>query len=141
VAAADYWARGAVRRYLIRRVFAGVLVDRAPTGLEGHPLTPMLEALDRGESLIFFPEGTRGAGDELLPFKAGMFHLASARPEVDLVPVWMRNSYRVMPKGSLFPVPLLCSATFGRPARLQPGEDKAAFLERLRNALLGVAGQ
>jgi 1-acyl-sn-glycerol-3-phosphate acyltransferase len=141
VAAADYWQRGRVRPYLISRVFGGVLVDRAVANLEQHPLAPMLAALDRGESLIIFPEGTRGEGKELLPFKAGIFHLAMARPEIDLVPVWMSNLYRVMPKGSLLPVPLLCSATFGAPARLQANEEKTAFLERLRGELMGVSQQ
>jgi 1-acyl-sn-glycerol-3-phosphate acyltransferase len=138
VAAGDYWCRGVVRQYMIRRVFCGVLVDRGRIDRSANPIAPMIGALDRGESLILFPEGTRGSGDGVQPFKSGVFHLARARPGVELVPVWMDNSYRVMPKGTLFPIPLLCSVAFGPPMRLVEDEPKAAFLDRLRQSLINL---
>lgn len=137
VAAADYWTASALRRYLIARVFRGVLVDRQSKS--GDPLEPLREALRQGDSLILFPEGTRNLGDELLPFKSGIYHLAEEFPGIELIPVWIANSQRVMPKGSLLPVPLLCAARFGQPRQLLPGEDKRAFLERLRADLIGLA--
>ena len=134
VAAADYWNAGPVRRYLIHHVFRGVLVDR--TGKLAQPLEPVFTALAQGDSLIFFPEGTRGPGEGLLPLKSGVYHVAREWPRVDLVPVWIDNSYRVMPKGVFFPVPLLCSMTFGAPLRLYEGEERDSFLLRLRIAML-----
>ncbi len=141
VAAGDYWTQTTIRRYVIHRVFRGVLVDRGLMDRTPNPISPMLEALDRGESLILFPEGTRGAGPGLLPFKAGVFHVAQERPSVELVPVWMDNSYRVMPKGAILPLPLLCSVTFGRPTRLAIDEDQTAFLARLRQSLLELGAE
>jgi 1-acyl-sn-glycerol-3-phosphate acyltransferase len=136
VAAADYWFRGTFKQFLIRRVFNGIPVERNAEKLgRANPLQPMLDALDEGWSLILFPEGTRGNGEEVQPFKSGIYHLAKARPQVELVPVWMENCYRVMPKGSLLPVPLLCSVRFGTPARLGPEEHKPDFLERLKRAV------
>ena len=134
VAAADYWNAGPVRRYLIHHVFRGVLVDR--TGKLAQPLEPVFTALAQGDSLIFFPEGTRGPGEGLLPLKSGVYHVAREWPRVDLVPVWIDNSYRVMPKGVFFPIPLLCSMTFGAPLRLYEGEERDSFLLRLRIAML-----
>jgi 1-acyl-sn-glycerol-3-phosphate acyltransferase len=128
--------RRAVRRYLANQVFRSVLVARAPVERTQNPIAPMCQAIDEGSSLIIFPEGTRGPGTMLQPFKAGLFHLAQARPEVDLVPAWIDNSYRVMPKGMALPVPLLCSVAFGEPLRLLPGEQKAEFLDRLRHSLI-----
>jgi len=138
VAAKDYWTRGALRRYLIREVFHGVLVDRHRESRTEDPVEVMVQALDEGSSLILFPEGTRNPGEEVLPFKSGIFHAARARPLVDLVPVYLQNLNRVMPRGELLPVPLLCSATFGAPTRIGPGEEKDAFLARLRQAILDL---
>lgn len=135
VAAADYWERGAFRRYLARRVFKAVLVKRGDPNRDRNSADPMLVALQHGDSLILFPEGTRGNGEGLLPFKAGVFHMAKARPNAQLVPVWMDNNHRAMPKGSLLPVPVLCSATFGAPVEMQPDEPKEQFLQRLRQSV------
>ncbi|HEX4807466.1 MAG TPA: lysophospholipid acyltransferase family protein [Bryobacteraceae bacterium] len=139
VAASDYWSQNAVRRYFIQRVFHGVLVDRGHFVRGRHPLEALIQALDAGQSLIIFPEGTRGTGEVLQPFKCGLFHLAQARPQVELAPVWMENVCRVMPKGAPLPIPLLCSVTFGRPAVLEPNEFKEVFLARLRSNLLELS--
>ncbi len=138
VAAADYWFHGTFKQYLIRRVFNGVAVERQGRTPGTNPLQPMLDALDEGASLIIFPEGTRGSGEEVQPFKSGIFHLAKDRPQVELVPVWMENCYRVMPKGSLLPAPLLCSVRFGEPTRLGEEERKLDFLDRLKKAVEGL---
>jgi 1-acyl-sn-glycerol-3-phosphate acyltransferase len=139
VAAGDYWNQNAIRRYFIQRIFHGVLVERGHFVRGRDPLEPLIGALDSGESLILFPEGTRGTGDGLQPFKCGLFHLAQARPDVELVPVWLKNVSRVMPKGAPLPVPLLCSVTFGAPATLEPNEPKEVFLARLRTKLLELS--
>jgi len=140
VAGADYWNVSPLRRFFGTRVFRAVLIDRNPTTRQGDPIALIAASLDTGTSLILFPEGTRNTTDErLLPFKSGLFHLAGARPQVELVPVWIENLNRVMPKGEFVPIPLLCTVTFGAPLRLQAGEDKAAFLERAQAALLAAA--
>ena len=140
VAGADYWNASPLRRFFGTRVFRAVLIDRNPTTRQDDPIALMAGSLDAGTSLILFPEGTRNTTDErLLPFKSGLFHLAGARPQVELVPVWIENLNRVMPKGEFVPIPLLCTVTFGAPLRLQAGEDKAAFLERAQAALLAAA--
>jgi 1-acyl-sn-glycerol-3-phosphate acyltransferase len=138
VAAADYWEHSRMRRYLARQVFRAVLVERNRIDRTHNPLAPMIEAIDEGNSLIVFPEGTRGKGETLQPFKCGVYYLAQARPDVELVPVWIDNLHRVLPKGAMLPAPLLCSVIFGKPTRLAPGEDKKAFLGRLQQMVTSL---
>ncbi|MBK9114979.1 MAG: 1-acyl-sn-glycerol-3-phosphate acyltransferase [Betaproteobacteria bacterium] len=139
VAGADYWRQGRLRTYVAERVIRAVLIDRNPKARTEDPIRQMEVVVDAGDSLIVFPEGTRNTTDEaLLPFKSGIYHLARARPDLEFVPVWIENARRVMPKGRLLPVPLLCTLTVGAPITLQPGEDKAAFVDRTRAALLAL---
>jgi 1-acyl-sn-glycerol-3-phosphate acyltransferase len=140
VAGADYWNVSATRRYIGQRVFNAVLIEREREKRQDDPILQMASALDQGSSLILFPEGTRNLTEEpLQPFKSGLYYLAKARPAVDLVPVWIQNLNRVMPKGEFIPIPLLCTVTFGAPLRLADGEERAAFLARASAALLDLA--
>lgn len=139
VAGADYWDQPGIRRYVATRLIHAVLIDRAGGSRSENPIRPMIEAIEAGDSLIVFPEGTRNTTEApLLPFKSGIYRLARACPQVEFVPVWIENSRRVMPKGRFVPVPLLCSLFVGAPLRLDGDEEKAAFLERCRNALLAM---
>ena len=137
VAARDYWGTGDLRRYLATQVFNAVLLERANLDDVGRrqQVDLLLEALGECCSLILFPEGTRGTGREIAPFKSGLYHLALKRPDVELVPVYLENLHRILPKGALLPVPLLSSASFGSPIRVLPGEEKESFLERAREAV------
>ncbi|KAA0182673.1 1-acyl-sn-glycerol-3-phosphate acyltransferase [Cupriavidus cauae] len=140
VAGADYWDRSPLRRFIGRDVFRALLIDRTRSDPGSDPVALMRGALEGGDSLILFPEGTRNTTDaRLLPFKSGIFHLARACPSVEFVPVWIDNLNRVMPKGEFVPVPLLCTVTFGQPVLLAPDDDKERFLARCRDGLLALA--
>ena len=137
VAAADYWGKGRLQRRISLGVLNAVLIDRQTRSSD--PLEPLKAALAAGDSLILFPEGTRGTSELPSPFKPGLYHLAKAFPEVELVPVFLDNLRRALPKGSLLPVPLSCIARFGCPIHLEAGESKPSFLERAREAVVGLA--
>lgn len=142
VAGQDYWLASALRRFIGRDVFNALLIDRQPQPGAPSPVDLMADALSRGESLILFPEGTRNTGDApLLPFKSGLFHLARRCPDVELVPVWIDNIRRVIPKGQWLPVPMVCSVSFGAPLAPAADEDKAAFLQRAEAAVLALRPQ
>jgi 1-acyl-sn-glycerol-3-phosphate acyltransferase len=139
VAALDYWLKSPLRAFIGREVFNAVLIDRRPEARTEDPVSQMAAALDQGSSLILFPEGQRNGTDAaLLPFKSGLYHLAKARPGIDLVPVWIANLNRVMPKGEIIPVPLICTLTFGAPLHVAKDETKDAFLARATQALLAL---
>ncbi len=142
IAAKDYWTTSPFRLWLTTKVFNAVYVDRARTvdaaGVEQDPLEPLVDALRSGDSIIIFPEGTRGYAAEPQPFKSGLFSLAMKFPDVVLVPAWINNVQRVMPKGEVIPVPVLCSVTFGAPLQVEPGEERRAFLDRARSAVVAL---
>lgn len=137
VAAKDYWDKTPFRRYLVNKVFRAVLIDRKGDGpVKENVLEPLEAILEKSESLILFPEGTRGDGEELSSFKSGIYHLAKKYPNVEVVPVYLENLNRVLPKGSKLVVPIICSAVVGQPlAPLTEEESKAAFLQRAKLAL------
>ena len=145
VAAKDYWEKGVVRPYLAQRVFRAVLLERGAAAPETEVgasrvaardlIARLVEALGTEGSLIVFPEGTRGTGETVAPFKSGIYHLARHRPDVELVPVYINNLNRILPKGEVLPVPLLSTVTFGAPMHLTQGETKMEFLDRAREAV------
>lgn len=139
VAARDYWLKNRLRAFIGKDVFNAVLIERQRENRTEDPVAQMVAALDEGSSLIIFPEGGRNPEEgSLLPFRSGIYHLALARPEVELVPVFIHNLNKVMPKGEVIPVPLICSVTFGPPLAKIEEEPKAAFLERAREAVLSL---
>ena len=139
VAAADYWGRGRLRRFIAEDLLACVLINRQWTEPRDDPIAKMLGVLDQGFSLIIFPEGTRNLGEEPLQrFRSGLYSLALARPDVELVPCWIENMSRVMPKGQFLPVPLLCRVIFGAPLAVAPGEERRSFLNRAHATLLAL---
>lgn len=137
IAARDYWTASPLKHWITREVFNAVYVSRQRTD-DQDPLEPLVEALRNGDSLVIFPEGTRSSKGEPQAFKSGLYHLAKQFPDVSLVPAWVDNVQRVMPKGEVVPVPILCTVTFGQPLVLGPEEDKASFLQRARQAVLAA---
>jgi 1-acyl-sn-glycerol-3-phosphate acyltransferase len=142
VAGSDYWARGAIRRYLAAQVFNAVLIDRSAASASGdtatarHAVYRMAEEMTGRTSLIVFPEGTRSADGEVGEFKSGLFHLSRLRPHAELIPVHLENLNRILPKGEILPVPMLSRIIFGTRVFASPTEEKDAFLQRARAALI-----
>jgi len=138
-AAKDYWWTSPVRRYFAEKVFHAIPVARQREHPDDDPLRDLEAALAGGGSLIFFPEGTRGAGGGVQPFKSGLYHLAASRPGVTLVPVYIDNLNRVLPKGEFLPVPILCTVLFGKGFAFNPSETKSEFTARAQANLEALA--
>ncbi len=146
IAAKDYWTKTPFKEWITTKVFNAVYVDRErkadDSGVLSDPLEPLLVALANGDSIILFPEGTRGHEELPQRFKSGLYNLALKFPNVVLVPAWINNIQRLLPKGEVVPVPVLCSVTFGAPMQVMQidgePEDHAAFAERARNAVIAL---
>ena len=137
VAASDYWLKDGFRQFLIKDTFNGVTIQRNCED-QTDPLQPVKDALAQGYSIIFFPEGTRNLNDDidLLPFKSGLYNLHQQFPEIEIVPVWISNLKRVMPKGAFIPLPLLSTVCFGCPLKQHLEMNKTAFIDYAHQQLL-----
>lgn len=139
VAARDYWGVGGIRQQIAQEELHVVMIDRARENPDADPLEPLQEALGLGFSLIIFPEGTRQPQPLPGPFKSGLYRLAKAFPQVELIPVYLENLHRAMPKGALLPVPIISTVTFGAALKVGESEERDAFLERARQAVVALA--
>ena len=137
IAARDYWTKTPFKKWLTSAVFNVIYVSRDRTADE-DPLEPLIEALRNGDSIILFPEGTRGHAGDPQAFKAGLYNLALKFPHAVLVPAWINNVQHVLPKGEVVPVPVLCSVTFGAPIAVHSGEACKDFLARARDCVMAL---
>ena len=134
VAAKDYWEKGIVRKYMAES-FNALLIDRKKIKVHRSPVELMIQAIGDKYSLIVFPEGSRNPDTEMREFKSGLYYLSKKRPDLELVPVYIDNVNRVLPRGEIIPVPLLSCITIGPPMWLENGESKITFLKRAREAV------
>lgn len=138
VAARDYWDKSALRRYLAVEVYHAILIERDHISSHNNPVDVIASEMGEAWSIILFPEGTRGKGDEIGDFKSGIYHLSHRKPDLQCVPVYLENLNRVLPKGEILPLPILSSISLGAPLRLQEDEKKSDFLCRLRAAVIAL---
>lgn len=139
-AAKDYWGRNKFLFYLAAKVFRAVLIKRENVSRDNNPLDLILEAIGERYSLIIFPEGTRHPGPDVGKFKSGLYHLGKRKPGLELVPVYIENLNRILPKGEFIPLPLLTCITFGPPLQVQEKETKECFLARAHEAVVSLKG-
>lgn len=140
VAARDYWDKPGLRTFLSGRVLRAILIERRRDERAADPLLPVFAALEQGDSLILFPEGTRTAERLPQPFRGGLHRIAEAFPQVQLVPAYLDTLHRSLPKGSHVPLPLYCTVRFGAALARSEAEPRADFLVRAHQAVVALAG-
>ena len=129
VAAGDYFLKTRVRRWFALNIVRVIAIDRSPKPSGGHPLAACEEALDAGEILAIFPEGSRGTPEVRGPFKRGIAHLVASRPDVPIIPVFLSGTGKALPRGEALLVPHICKLTLGEP--IQGTTDREAFMTEL----------
>lgn len=138
LAAADYWGKNRFLRYIATRGLNSVLINRQSKDGE-DPLEPVRQVMEQGCSVIIFPEGTRSF--QALPgeFKSGLYRLHRAFPQAHLIPIYLDNLYRSMPKGKHVPLPIICTIRIGDPLAVLENEEIGDFLNRAREAVVRLA--
>lgn len=137
VAAQDYFFRNPLLKWFALRIMGILPLDREVKSKRKHPLAGINEALDRGEIVIVFPEGSRGAPEQLGDFKVGIAHIAKKSPKAPVIPIYMHGLGKVLPKGEALLVPFFLDVFIGEPI---PWEgNKTEFMEDMTNQMTALA--
>jgi 1-acyl-sn-glycerol-3-phosphate acyltransferase len=140
VAAADYFSTGPLISWFSHTFFniLPILRQDIPKDLppEAHPIEVLKRELQAGRSLIFFPEGTRGSGEEMGEFRQGVGYLVEQVPDLIVCPAYLVNLGRSLPKGEFLPVPFFCEVRLGPP--LHPQGTRQEILASLKQAILDL---
>ena len=134
VAAADYFMRPGLMRWFSLNVIGIIPVARGGVAEGVDPLDECYRALERGEILLIFPEGSRGEPEQMAELKSGISYLAKRLPTVPVIPVFMRGLGKSMGKGTFIPIPFFVDVFVGRPFSWTGEKD--SFMERLREAFV-----
>lgn len=137
VAAVDYFLRNRVLAWFATAIIGILPLSRSVRAGDPDPLAGAVAALDRGDIVILFPEGSRGEPERLAAFKTGIAHLARRRPEVPVVPVFLHGLGKALPRGETVLVPFFCDVFVGAPVAW-PG-DRAAFMADLDRRMHDLA--
>jgi 1-acyl-sn-glycerol-3-phosphate acyltransferase len=118
----------------LTRTFFNILpIARREIKAGNNPLDRMCEAIEAGHALIIFPEGTRGTGEKVGQFRAGIAHLIEKAPDVPVIPACLVNMGRSLPKGTFIPVPFFCEIRLGEPRRMRGSRQE--ILQSLADAI------
>lgn len=139
VAAMDYFMRNRLMAWFATAIIGIIPIARGGRAKGTNPLEACEQALDRGEILILFPEGSRGEPEKLSQFKRGVAHLARSRPHTPVHPLFMYGLGKVLPKDSFLLVPFNCDVVAGEP--FYWNGDIEGFMAILQARMTGLASQ
>jgi 1-acyl-sn-glycerol-3-phosphate acyltransferase len=139
VAAADYFLRNKLLAWFALKVIGIVPIKRARAHAEEDLLAPVKQALERGDILVFFPEGSRGEPEKLAEFKSGVARLVERFPQVPVVPVFLHGLGKALPKGEAILVPFFVDVFVGEALRYAGSRD--AFMQELRLRMDALASE
>ncbi|MEZ5775116.1 MAG: lysophospholipid acyltransferase family protein [Hyphomicrobiaceae bacterium] len=144
VAAADYFLATPARSWFVRNVIGIIPLERqvardVATGAVKDPFAEPVRALQRGDIIIIYPEGTRGAPETRKELKAGVARLVSQARSVWVTPVYLHGLGKALPKGSWIPVPFFCDVLVGKRFRW-PG-SRLGVMERLSGSFDELAAE
>lgn len=134
VAAADYFMKNCFIAWFSTSVIGIIPLSRKVETSHAHPLEPVHQALEAGESIILFPEGSRGEAEQMGKFKSGVAHLAKMAPSIPVLPIYLGGAGKVLPKGEALLVPFIIDVYINEPMMIGE-EDTHTFTERLEQVI------
>ena len=117
IAARDFFGGSLFSRILMRYLVNATLIRRDREDPERDPIDDMDKMLKKQRSLILYPEGSRGIPGKMSNFKRGLGYLVQRNPNINVIPVYLENIYKTLPKGKKLILPYNCSIKFGQPIK------------------------
>jgi 1-acyl-sn-glycerol-3-phosphate acyltransferase len=139
VAAAAYFLKNPMLAWFALQIIGIIPLERKQSRQTEHPLAKCSEALDLGEILIIYPEGSRGEPESISSFQSGIAHLAKRHPDVPIYPVFIYGLGKVLPKGEKILVPFFCDVAIGKP--LFWSGSKHVFMDSLQHTMQELSAQ
>jgi len=139
VAAADYFLRNKFIAWFALDIVGILPISRKRESRDDDPLERINESLNKGEILVFFPEGSRGEPEQLSSFKGGIAKLAQTNKQIPVIPVLLHGLGKALPKGEALLVPFFCDVFVGDP--LFGNEDRKRFMQELEISMKSLAAE
>ncbi|MFL2574406.1 MAG: lysophospholipid acyltransferase family protein [Flavobacteriales bacterium] len=122
IAARDFFGGSLFKKILMRYLVNATLIKRDRDDPNNDPIDSMDKMLKKSRSLILFPEGSRGIPGVMAKFKKGLGYLIQRNPEINVIPVYLDNVYKTLPRGKNLILPYNCSIKFGDPIKFKSME-------------------
>ncbi len=122
IAARDFFGGSLFKKILMRYLVNATLIQRDRDDPNNDPIDSMDKMLKKSRSLILFPEGSRGIPGVMAKFKKGLGYLIQRNPEINVIPVYLDNVYKTLPRGKNLILPYNCSIKFGDPIQFKSME-------------------
>lgn len=137
-AAADYFFRTRITSTLSALVIGAIPIERSKVSRRSADQAAVL--IDKGWSMLIFPEGGRSPDGWGQPFRGGAAYLSS-RCGVPVVPLHIQGTERILRKGAKLPTPANVRVTYGVPLQPIDGESASRFAERIERAVAELADE
>lgn len=131
VAAADYFLVNPFLRWFSLSCIGIIPLDRGARTKKSELFSACHTALDNGDILILFPEGTRGNPEEMSTIKKGIFHIVKERDDTQITPIMMHGLGRSLPRGEGLLVPFNCDVIIGD--KLPPPATAEQLVENIQH--------
>lgn len=139
VAAWEYFLRTPLLRWFAVNVVGILPLRRKRVTGEKNPFSQCIDALERNEILLFYPEGSRGEPEQLASYKNGITRLLKACPDVPIIPIFLHGAGKALPKGEALLVPFFCDVFIGD--QLEWKGNRKGFMEDFEKAMSKLAAE
>ncbi len=137
IGAWDYFCNKPYKQWLSKHLLDLIALKRRPSKADGHPFEEIYKALDKGDIVLLFPEGSRGSPEVMKPFKTGIAHIVKDYPDIPVVPLSIYGAGKALPKGEGLFVPFVIDVRVGE-AIFYESQEKSLYTQELESAVLNL---